>query len=454
MDEIEIPQYFLCPISLQIMKDPVITLTGITYDRESIEQWLVKAKEHKCPVTKQSLPRGSDLTPNHTLRRLIQAWCSENAAHGVDRIPTPKSPPTKSLLEKLLRNLNLPHLHQSALDRLHTLATENSRNLKCMVESGVAESMIQLITNEYVGLTSCLRSTRMRDEEKSSSQCLQDAGNKSNELGNNNTSSIEQSLRIVRLLWSGNNCDNMIKPLVVHNMDFIKSLTWIIHLHVDTNNVNLLNEAMPVLKSTIELADSTLLGSLKQEFFNEITRVIRKHRSISQQAMKSALHILIETCPLGRNRTRIVEAGVVFELIQLELEKNGDNNNNNNSKDKNMTELVFNLLAQLCSCADGREEFLSHAAGIAVAAKRVLRVSPATDDRALHVLWLVARFSGSNDVVLEMLKVGAVSKLCMVIQANCDMSLKEKARSILRLHTSVWNDSPCIQVYLLTRHQR
>ncbi|KAI9107682.1 hypothetical protein K1719_021345 [Acacia pycnantha] len=91
MEEIEVPQYFVCPISLQIMKDPVTALTGITYDRESIEQWLLKAKEHKCPVTKQPLPRGSDLTPNHTLRRLIQAWCSENAALGVDRIPTPKS---------------------------------------------------------------------------------------------------------------------------------------------------------------------------------------------------------------------------------------------------------------------------------------------------------------------------------------------------------------------------
>ncbi|XP_028808351.1 E3 ubiquitin-protein ligase PUB23-like [Neltuma alba] len=390
MEEIEIPQYFVCPISLQIMKDPVTTFTGITYDRESIEQWLLKAKEHKCPVTKQPLPRGSDLTPNHTLRRLIQAWCSENAAHGVDRIPTPKSPPTKTLLQKLVRNLGLPHLYQSALERLHTLATENQRNLKCMAESGVAESMIHLITK------------------------------KSKELGNN-TNSLEQSLRILGLLSSWDN----IKPLVVQNIDFIKSLTWILQLHEDTN-VNLINEAMPVLKSTIELADSTHLGSLKPEFFSEITRVLR-NRSISQQAMKSALHILIETCPLGRNRTRIVEVGAVIELIELELEK----------PEKNITELIFNLLAQLCSCADGREQFLSHAAGIAVVSKRILRVSPATDDRAVHVLWLMARYSGSKDVVLEMLRVGAVSKLCMVIQADCDPSVKEKARSILRLHSKL-----------------
>ncbi|KAJ4967126.1 hypothetical protein NE237_018975 [Protea cynaroides] len=34
MDEVDVPSYFLCPISLQIMKDPVTVSSGITYDRE------------------------------------------------------------------------------------------------------------------------------------------------------------------------------------------------------------------------------------------------------------------------------------------------------------------------------------------------------------------------------------------------------------------------------------
>jgi hypothetical protein len=71
MDDIEVPYYFICPISLQIMKDPVTAITGITYDRESIEHWLFISKNTTCPVTKQPLPRDSGLTPNHTLRRLI-----------------------------------------------------------------------------------------------------------------------------------------------------------------------------------------------------------------------------------------------------------------------------------------------------------------------------------------------------------------------------------------------
>lgn len=105
-DEIEIPQYFICPISLQIMTDPVTVTTGITYDRQSIEHWLLTAEDvATCPVTKQPLPRDSDLTQNHTLRRLIQAWCTAN---DIARIPTPRPTPSISLVLKLHRDLKVP----------------------------------------------------------------------------------------------------------------------------------------------------------------------------------------------------------------------------------------------------------------------------------------------------------------------------------------------------------
>ena len=36
--EVEVPCYFLCPISLSIMRDPVTLPTGITYDRDGIKR--------------------------------------------------------------------------------------------------------------------------------------------------------------------------------------------------------------------------------------------------------------------------------------------------------------------------------------------------------------------------------------------------------------------------------
>ncbi|XWS73821.1 hypothetical protein CRYUN_Cryun02cG0162300 [Craigia yunnanensis] len=406
MDEIEIPQYFICPISLQIMKDPVTAVTGITYDRESIEQWLKTAKDTTCPVTKQLLPLDSDLTPNHTLRRLIQKWSTENTSNGMDRIPTPKSPLSKSRVLKLIREFEVPGLHINALKKMEVLAEDNNeRNRKCMEEAGVAKAVILLLIRFY-------KEGRI--------------------IG------LEEALRSLYLIWTPS---SEIKAIVNENYDFIDCLTWILGREIE-NPVVVKTHAMLVLKRVIEVANTRMLEKLKPEFFKEMLRVLKL--KISQQATKSALQILIELCLWGRNKSKIVEANAIFELIEFELEK----------PEKNITELIFNLLAQLCSCADGRAQFQRHAGSIAMVAKRILRVSPATDDKAVHILSFISKYSATKEVLLEMLRVGAVTKLCMVIQADCATYLKEKASGVLRLHSNLWNDSPCIAVYLLTRYQR
>ncbi|KAL2540970.1 plant U-box 24 [Abeliophyllum distichum] len=412
MDGIEIPQYFLCPISLQIMKDPVTTVTGITYDRESIEQWLLAAAAQPsttCPVTKQPLHKNSDLTPNHMLRRLIQAWCIANGNRGIDRIPSPKSPISKSNVVKLIRDLENPVLFINSLKKMDELASENENNRKCMAEIGAAKAMVTFIL-----------------------RCFREG----------NTTGLAEALRILRLTW---NPTPENKQLLKDSFDFFQSITWILKTENDQNDQTLKTQAVLVLKMITEIASSSVLERLKPDFFKELINILRK--TSSQQAIKSVLQTLVEICPLGRNRMKIVEAGAVFHLIEMEL-------SGHLQEKKSTTELIFCLLAQLCSCADGRAQLLKHAGGIGMVSKRLLRVSAATDDKSLNILALISRFSATREVLMEMLSVGAVSKICMVIQADCADYLQKKAREILRLHSNVWSNSPCIQVYLMTRYPR
>ncbi|KAL3636341.1 hypothetical protein CASFOL_020888 [Castilleja foliolosa] len=76
---------FRCPISLEIMTDPVTISTGHTYDRKSISKWF-KSGNHTCPKTGQRLI-SVDLVPNLALKRLIRLlYCQENGF-----IPFPES---------------------------------------------------------------------------------------------------------------------------------------------------------------------------------------------------------------------------------------------------------------------------------------------------------------------------------------------------------------------------
>merc|ERR1719420_1726186 len=56
---------FLCPISYDIMVDPVVANDGYTYDRKHIEEWWQKSD--LSPMT--GLPiESKSLIPNHTLK--------------------------------------------------------------------------------------------------------------------------------------------------------------------------------------------------------------------------------------------------------------------------------------------------------------------------------------------------------------------------------------------------
>jgi ubiquitin-protein ligase/uncharacterized protein YegL len=65
-----IPKSFLCPISCEVMKDPVITSDGFTYDRASIELWLKKS--NKSPLTGTELDN-QRLIPNREFKSMITA---------------------------------------------------------------------------------------------------------------------------------------------------------------------------------------------------------------------------------------------------------------------------------------------------------------------------------------------------------------------------------------------
>ncbi|KAL8500980.1 hypothetical protein ACS0TY_020531 [Phlomoides rotata] len=74
----KVPEEFVCPLSKELMRDPVIIATGQTYDRPHIQKWL-KAGNRTCPQTQQVLSH-TTVVPNLLIRDMIMQWC-EN--HGI-----------------------------------------------------------------------------------------------------------------------------------------------------------------------------------------------------------------------------------------------------------------------------------------------------------------------------------------------------------------------------------
>ena len=55
-----------------MMRDPVVWVDGMSYEREAIEMWLTKSD--MSPVIQKSFPGQKTLLPNFTLRSFIKEW--------------------------------------------------------------------------------------------------------------------------------------------------------------------------------------------------------------------------------------------------------------------------------------------------------------------------------------------------------------------------------------------
>ncbi|CAK4610698.1 unnamed protein product [Aphanomyces euteiches] len=71
----QIPEYFLCPIGMDIMYDPVTTPNGVSYERKWIEEHITRS--HIDPLTRESLRIGQ-LRPNVALRQAIEDFLNKN----------------------------------------------------------------------------------------------------------------------------------------------------------------------------------------------------------------------------------------------------------------------------------------------------------------------------------------------------------------------------------------
>lgn len=69
LTEDNVPHQFLCPITHEIMTDPVICTDGFTYERGAITEWLLSGR-FTSPMTNEPL-KDTKFLPNNTLKNSI-----------------------------------------------------------------------------------------------------------------------------------------------------------------------------------------------------------------------------------------------------------------------------------------------------------------------------------------------------------------------------------------------
>ncbi|XP_051227066.1 U-box domain-containing protein 16 [Lolium perenne] len=159
------PMDLRCPISLDLMRDPVVAASGQTYDRESIDRWFNSGKS-TCPKTGQVLT-SLDLVPNKSLKNLITKWCRENGvamepceaskgeqaqATAANKAALEVARMTASFLVKKLSATFSPDAASRVVHEIRLLSKSGSDHRAFVGEAGAVPMLVPLLYSEDAGL--------------------------------------------------------------------------------------------------------------------------------------------------------------------------------------------------------------------------------------------------------------------------------------------------------------
>jgi hypothetical protein len=71
-----VPDEFICPLTLEIFSDPLMSKHGHNFERNAILEWLAEGNP-ECPLTRKPLSP-SMLFPNVKMRLKVKKWQEEN----------------------------------------------------------------------------------------------------------------------------------------------------------------------------------------------------------------------------------------------------------------------------------------------------------------------------------------------------------------------------------------
>ncbi|XP_059651010.1 E3 ubiquitin-protein ligase PUB23-like [Cornus florida] len=395
----DFPQHFRCPISKELMKDPVTISTGVTYERKSIEKWFFTYNKKNCPATMQTIDNLELITPNHTLKRLILSWQSG----GSQSFPSTKHDEIVSLLD----TIDSTPFKVSSLKKLRSIIELNDDIVKADFKQSKGVEKLVLIVVQVLVESSDFNSFRACEEA----------------LGVLHQLSIlweEEEGNIIQLL-SKQECVKSMAIMLQRGSASVRFHTILILQKMGKAGYDwdfvAHDQGIDLFKSLLELVSDEMCT----------------------KASSCALEVLIEILSSSKkNRVKAIEAGAICVLVELLPDSN-----------QSKCEKIMLLIKLLCECADGRLAFIEHGLGIAAISKKMLRVSNVVTKIGLKILWLICSFCPTERVLEEMLVFGSVKKLVAVLHMDGRSSTKEKVVKIFRLHGNSWRRYPCFPPELM-----
>ncbi|KAH9295178.1 hypothetical protein KI387_038766 [Taxus chinensis] len=393
-----VPPLFICPISLQIMRDPVTLCTGVTYDRDFIRKWLRRGN-NVCPVTAQIL-HTRDLIPNHTLANIIQKW-RHNALE--------KSDPVYNMVRQTIRQIEegRSESRAEAVKRLRNLAKSESKRA-CLRSEGVLPLLVRVLEKFQP------------EGEENGGEALEEA------VGAIASFPVKDVITTIDLLSS--------TPV-------IRTLDWVLANGKLSSRLNAAGLVEKVAINTDKTAAMTEID-LIDGITDGLLTLIRQNATYAA-GIRVCLKALLPLCFVVSNRgAKIAEAvGVVIPvLIEASTERR-----------VSIMEASMAVLEELSATWEGRVAIMAHPCAVPLIVTNLLLVSHVATAHAVEILLNICSSCSKvedEEVVMMrdiVVKMGAMEKLLALLHMDYGQTTKRSANHLLRILSPLLDHDFCAQ---------
>ncbi|RAL51584.1 hypothetical protein DM860_011086 [Cuscuta australis] len=399
-----IPALFRCPISLDLLRDPVTLCTGQTYDRSSIEKWLASGNS-TCPITMQKLHDPS-LVPNHTLRHCIQRW--------LHAAPAAVSTSPDAVLDSSSAPQLLTHSPASLMRNLLSSSLTLDQKVQTLQEIlGLSEDLPQknaaLVQMDFLTVILDLVFGVSANSEKIISMGFAEQG-------------LVCALKLIP--FSGTEAVNTVAD---QESKFANFLTLF------ERGSSLVKKS---LCNLMEAAASSPEARKFCSFLGKSGRLLRQlNRTINDEQYDVSTSAIGAVSALSRQERigdAMVRKGAVDSLIKCVLE------NSNKAKTSSAAAAAMRAIELLAAGTEGgKRAVLENPDGVNAAVKMVFRVSSDHGGSDAAVRCLAAVCEEGMEARERAVRGGVLTQLLLLIQSQCCVRTKTRARLLLRLLRSM-----------------
>lgn len=390
LDSVEVPSVFICPISLEPMREPVTLCTGQTYDKPNILKWF-NLGHNTCPTTMQNLWDHS-LTPNTTLSQFIHSWFSHHYASMKNQFHHVQSK-ALTLMDTLKKVKGQARVR--TLRDLRLILTNHASTRKTIIDHGgldLVHSLLGPFTSHAVG---------------------------SEAIG-----------ILVNLGLNAELKKNLIHPAKISLLvDIMNEGT------IDTK-MNCAKLIETLLKEGDE-SETKIVSSLS--LLVGLLRLVRDKKHPS--GVLTGLILLKTICSKSQEsvRSSMVSLGAISQLIEVLPCLNNE-----------CLEIALYILEVLSTLPEGRLALKNCPNIIPNVVKLMMRVSENSTQFALSILWAIYKLA-PEECASQAVEAGLAAKLLLVIQSGCNPVLKQMSTEFLKMCSLNYNTSLLISKCMLTK---